>query len=257
MSWASRRRGVYSLGVFFFFAIVVGVPTMIWLYKSPTCKDGKQNQEETATDKGGPCLLLDVRTLSPHSTLWSRAFLVRGGLYGATAYIENPNRGAGVRSVDYRFGLYDERNVLVAERVGRTYIMPGGITPVFEGAINTGNRTVARTYFEFTSPLVWERMVNTAGSLVIGNKKVTNTNAIPRLTAEVENTSVAATPNPSFVAVVFDTAGNAFAASATTLPRLEEGEKGEIVFTWPDPYPRAVGRIDVLPLLPPLLSPVQ
>ena len=257
MSWASRRRTLYTLGVFFFFAIVIGVPTAILLYEPSTCFDGKQNQEETAIDKGGPCLLLDERTLSPHATLWSRAFLVRGGLYGATAYIENPNRGAGVRAVGYRFGLYDERNILVAERVGKTYIMPGGITPVFEGAINTGNRTVARTYFEFTSPLVWERMVNPASVLTVGNKNVTNVTATPRLTAEVENTSVATISNPSFVAVVFDTAGNAFAASATTLPRLEEGEKGEIVFTWPDPYPRAVGRIDILPLLPPLLSPVK
>lgn len=248
---------MYSLGVFFFFAVVIGVPTAILLYEPSTCFDGKQNQEETAVDKGGPCLLLDERTLSPHAVLWSRSFLVRGGLYSATAYIENPNREAGVRSVDYRFGLYDERNVLVAERSGRTYIMPGGITPVFEGAINTGNRVVARTYFEFTSPLVWERMMNIASVLTIGNKKVANVTATPRLTAEVENTSVAAIPNPSFVAVVFDTAGNAFAASATTLPRLEEGEKGEIVFTWPDPYPRAVGRIDILPLLPPLSAPVN
>ena len=257
MSWASRRRTVYSLGVFFFFAVVIGVPTAILLYEPSTCFDRKQNQEETATDKGGPCLLLDERTLSPHAVLWSRAFLVRGGLYSATAYIENPNREAGVRAVGYRFGLYDERNILVAERVGKTYVMPGGITPVFEGAINTGNRIVARTYFEFTSPLVWERMVNTASVLTIGNKNVTNTTAVPRLTAEVENTSVAVVPNASFVAVVFDTAGNAFAASGTTLPRLEGGERGEFVFTWPDPYPRAVGRIDILPLLQPLLSPVR
>ena len=257
MSWASRRRTVYSLGVFFFFAIVIGVPTAVLLYEPDTCFDEKQNQEETAVDKGGPCLLLDERTLSPHATLWSRAFLVRGGSYSATAYIENPNREAGVRAVGYRFGLYDEHNILVAERVGKTYIMPGGITPVFEGAINTGNRTVARTYFEFTSPLIWERMVNTVSVLEVGNKKVTNIVATPRLTAEVENTSVAAIPNPSFVAVVFDTAGNAFAASATMLPRLEEGEKGEVVFTWPDPYPHPVGRIDILPILQPLLFPVK
>ena len=248
---------MYSLGVFFFFAIVIGVPTAILLYEPSTCFDGVQNQGETAIDKSGPCLLLDERALSPHAVLWSRAFLVRGGLYNAAAYIENPNRGAGVRSVGYRFRLYDERNILVAERVGRTYVMPGAITPVFEGGINTGYRTVARAYFEFTSPLVWERMTNTANVLAISNKKIINTDSTPRLTAEVENTSVAVVRNPSFVAVVFDTASNAFVASATALPRLEDGQKEEIVFTWPDPYPRAAGRIDILPLLPPLLSPVK
>src|SRR3989344_828026 len=140
MSWASRRRTVYLLGIFLFFAVVLGIPTAIWLYEPPTCFDGTQNQGETALDKGGPCVLLDERTLSPSAILWSRAFSVRTGSYNALAYIENPNRDAGVRLVAYRFGLYDEKNVLVAERDGRTFVMPGGITPVFEGAIDTGNR---------------------------------------------------------------------------------------------------------------------
>jgi len=253
MSWASRRRTVYLLGVFLFFAIIVGIPTAIWIYEPPTCFDGTQNQGETALDKGGPCLLLDERALSPHSVLWSRAFPVRGGFYSAVAYIENPNKEAGVRVVGYRFGLYDSQNVLVAERTGTAFIMPGGITPVFEGAINAGNRVVARTYFEFESPLVWERMTNAASVLSIENKNISSVGSVPRLEARVENTSVAVVSDASFVAVVFDTEGNAFAASATTLTRLEAGKKENIVFTWPEPFPRAVGRIDVLPLLPPIL----
>lgn len=254
MSWASRKRFVYGAGVFLFFLVVIGIPVVIWLYKPPSCFDGKQNQGETTVDKGGPCLLLDERALSPSSILWSRAFPVRGGLYSAIAYIENPNNAAGVRSVSYRFGLYDEKNVLVAERLGRMYIMPGSITPVFEGAIDTGNRVVARTYFQFTSPLVWERMKNTAGVLSIGNKVVADESSSPRLAADVTNTSVAVVTKPLFVAVVFDTAGNAFAASGTTLPRLRGEEKEAITFTWPDPFPKAVGRIDIMALLPPALQ---
>lgn len=253
MSWASRRRTIYTLGVILFFLVVIGVPVVIWLYEAPTCFDGKMNQGETAIDKSGPCTLLDARTLQPHAVLWSRAFPVRGGLYSATAYVENPNRGAGVRAVGYRFGLYDARNVLVAERFGTAYIMPGGITPIFEGAIDTGNRTVARTYFEFTSPLVWEKMQNTASVITVLDKNVVDASATPRLTARIENTSVVVLPNPLFVAVVLDTAGNAFAASATTITRLAGGEKGEVVFTWPDPFPHVVGRIDVIPILPPTL----
>jgi len=254
MSWASRRRFVYGGGVFFFFAIVIGVPVAIWIYEPPACFDGKQNQGETAIDKGGPCLLLDERTLQPHSILWSRAFPVRGGLYSAVAYIENPNSDAGVGKVQYRFGLYDERNVLVAERFGKTYIMPGGVTPIFEGGISTGNRLVARTYLELVSSLAWERMRNAASVLSVSGKVVSDTESVPRLTAQIENTSVANVFDPLFVAVVFDTAGNAFASSATTLSRLPASGKAELVFTWPDPFPRVASRIDILPLLPPTLD---
>lgn len=251
MSWALRRKLLYAGGVFLFFAIIAGIPIAIWLYEPPSCADGKQNQGETAPDKGGPCPLLDERALSPVSALWSRAFPVRGGLYNAVAYIENPNEAAGAHAVEYRFGLYDERNVLVAERKGVTFIMAGGITPVFEGAIATGNRAVARTYFEFTSRPAWERLDNPADSLLISNKTIEAPDSAPRLSAKVKNASVAPAIDPSFVAVVFDTAGNAFAASATTLQRLAPNEEKEIVFTWPDPFTKVAGRTDVIPLSQP------
>ena len=252
MSWAARRRAAYIIGILLFFGVVIGVPLAFSLYRSPSCTDGKQNQNETDIDKGGSCPLLDERYLSPESVLWSRSFLVRGGNYSAVAYVENPNKEAGVRSVSYRFGLYDSNNILVAERRGTTFIMPDGITPVFEGAIDTGNRAVARTYFEFTGPLVRERMMNAAGVLSINNKAVSSADSAPRLSATVTNTSVAAVVNPSFVAVISDAAGNAFAASATTLARLSPGARGQLIFTWPDRFTSAVGRVDIIALMPPL-----
>ena len=258
MSWASKRRTTYLGSIFLVLAILIGIPLAVWLYEPASCFDGKQNQEETAIDKGGSCRLLDEQTLTPYSVLWSRSFQVRApgqtndATYSAVAYIENPNEGAGVQQVGYRFGLYDERNVLVAERLGTTFIMPSGVTPVFQGAINTGNRAVVRTYFEFTGPLVWERVVNAASVLTVSNKIVTNTSETPRLTALVKNGSVTDIIRPSFVAVAFDTAGNAFAASETLLSRIDAGEEKEIVFTWPGAFLYAVGRVDVIPLLLPV-----
>lgn len=251
MSWASRRQFSYGTVIVLFILFVLAIPVALWLYEPATCFDSKQNQTETAIDKGGPCQLLDERTLIPHAILWSRGFEVRQGLYSAVSYVENPNAQAGVVQVKYRFGLYDEKNVLVAEREGTTYIMPGGLTPIFEGAIDTGNREVVRTYLEFSEPLVWERMGNRTKELSISNKSITNEAEAPRLNALVKNNAVTGFTNISFVAVVFDTAGNAFAGSETLLPRIAAGETKEIVFTWPTPFDYAVGRVDVLPLLPP------
>lgn len=244
-------RLVYGLGVFLFFAVVLGIPAAIWIYEPPTCYDGEQNQGETAPDKGGPCPLLDERLLNPSTILWARAFSVRGGLYNAVAYIENPNVSAGVRQVRYRLRLYDERNVLVAEREGATFLMPGGVTPVFEGAVNTGYRTVSRAFLALTSGQIWERMENAAKAISVGNLVMQSEDSTPRLEATVRNTSVAPILEPEFVAVVFNAAGNAFAASATTLTRLAPNESARLVFTWPDPFPHVVSRIDVLPVLPP------
>ncbi len=257
MSWASRRRATYLAGIALFFAIVIGVPVAYMLLTvKPTCDDGVQNQGETAVDRGGPCPLLDARALQPHAILWTRAFRVRDGSYNAVAYIQNPNKGAAVRQAHYRFALYDSRNVLVAERSGAAYLMPGTITPLFEPSIDVGMRTVVRTYLEFTDPLVWERADNAALAVSVGNKQLLAVETTPRITAMAENTSVAdiLNPGPSFVAVVFDPVGNAFAASATTLARLDAGVSAPISFSWPDPFPATAGRIDIIPLVPPVRS---
>ena len=252
MSWAARRQTMYATGVFLFFAVLLGGPLAYWYFTiPPTCTDGIQNQGETKIDRGGPCPLLDDDALTSTGLLWTRSFRVRDGLYSSVAYIQNPNPDAGIRSVRYVFKLYDERNVLVTERVGRTYIMPGSVTAVFEGGIDTGSRVVAHTYFEFLQSPQWERLEDTSQVLSVQNSAISDTNTMPRLTATVENTSVKELRDIKLVAIISDPAGNAFTASQTAIPVLGAGEKEEVVFTWPAPFSVTVGRIVVLPLSPP------
>jgi len=252
MSWASRRRGIYLTGAIALLIIVIGIPLTKYSYRSPTCTDGIQNQGETAVDKGGPCPILDERALSPASILWARSFTVRDGLYSSVAYVDNENANAGVRAVHYRFGLYDGSNVLITERTGTMFVMPASITPVYEMNISTGNRTVAHTYFEFSEPLVWDRLKNEAAVIAVNNREMTGVDTAPRLTAIAENVSVAPVSDLSFVAVIFDPAGNARASSETALARLNAGEKQQIIFTWPDRFAGPVGRIDILAVAPPM-----
>ena len=251
MSWASRRRFVYGFGVFLFLMSVVGVPLFLYTYKPASCFDGIQNQGETAPDRSGPCALLDERRLIPYSLQWARGFAVRDGSWSAVAYIENPNPEAGVRAVPYRFKLYDDRNIIVAEREGITYVMPESVTPVYEGAIDTGNRNVARTFFEFGAPLVWERLVHVGRPVTVNGKKVSDVDTMPRVTAIAENTDVFPLRDVEFVATVFDPAGNAIASSRTIIEIMRPGEKIPLTFTWPDPFEYPTGRIDVLPRLEP------
>ncbi|MDO8481494.1 MAG: hypothetical protein Q7S75_00195 [bacterium] len=257
MSWASRRRGLYLLGAFAILAALVGVPIIAHFSQPATCSDGIQNQGETATDKGGQCIVLDERTLAPASVLWARSFEVRQGSYSSVAYIENSNKNAGVRSVSYRFGLYDSQNLLVAERTGTTFIMPDSITPIFEANIDAGNRKVTHTYLEFSESPVWERMKNPATAIAITNREVKTDGEGARAVATIENTLISPLSNASFVAVVFDPSGTAHAASMTSLDRILPGEKQQITFTWPDPFRAQVGRVDMFALVSPVIDKVN
>lgn len=254
MSWASRRRTTYATGVTLFFLIVIGGPAAWWYFSiPPTCDDSIKNQGETAIDKGGPCPILDERMLQPISTLWVRSFRVRDGSYNAVAYIQNPNENAGIRAARYRIGLYDKDNILVAERMGTTFIMPGGITPVFEGAIDAGNRVAVHTYVNFDpASVVWDRLRDPTKAIRVTTTVPTDVGTEPRLTAEVKNTDVSDMQDVAFTAVIFDPAGNAFTASQTLLSRLNAGESQVIVFTWPDPFGIQVGRVDIIPVMKPV-----
>ncbi len=253
MTWATRRRAAYGGGVFLFFFILIATPIAYWyLTIPPTCVDGIQNQGETSPDRGGPCPLLDERMLVPSPILWARSFQVRDGSFNSVAYIQNSNDTAGVQRVAYRFSLYDATNVLVAEREGETFVMPGAVTPVFESGIQTGNRKAVRTYFQYTTTPQWETLRDRSRTVVVNDKELTNPQTEPRLDATVKNTTVRDYTDFVIVATVFDQAGNAFATSQTKIEKLRGGEKRAITFTWPDPFEYAVGRVDIIPVLAPV-----
>lgn len=222
----------------------------------PTCHDGIQNHGETAIDKGGPCLVLNEADLLPYSIVWSRSFPVRDGTYNAVAYVQNPNNDAGVLQANYVFRLYDEQHVLLAERTGSTYLMPGGVTPIFEDRIPTGQRVAAHTSFEFTNkPFVWEKMHSMLSHITVSGLLLSNSATMPLLKAKLTNNGPSNSPDLSVVAVVFDTTGNAINASATLIPSLSPYTTQDIVFTWPLPFSLVVGSTDVLPRAEPELDP--
>ena len=257
MSWASRRRTAYLTGVILFFVVVIGGPVSYWWISSipPACAIGTMRPSGVSS---GPCSELDPMYLQPTAVKWARSFKVRDGSYSAVAYLENPNPRAGVEHARYHMGLYDSGNVLLAEREGETFIMPGGITPVLETGIYTGDRQVVHTYFELTdASLIWKESESPAEKIKISNQSVSTFDSAPRIDAVARNSSLEMMRNISFVTVLFDPAGNAFAASGTALPQLAPGESAPISFTWPLPFAATVGRIDIIPLVLPTAASKQ
>jgi hypothetical protein len=160
----------------------------------------------------------------------------------------NPNQDAWVKSASYRFRLYDAQNLLVGEREGVVTILPGATTPVFEGGIESGSRKATRAFFEFTEPLVWERGEKPFVDIAIGNPTVSS-EGTTRVSVTAQNTGSTVYEHVGFVAVLFDTTGNAFAASKTVRDTIGRKESAELVFTWPTVFEKVPGRIDVLPVM--------
>lgn len=247
-AWARRQQILYGAGVFLFFAVIIGPIVFFALYEPESCFDGKLNQGETAIDRGGPCQLLDENRLQPHAVLWSRTFPVRDGFYNAVAYIENPNQGAGVYDAAYQFKIYDDRNILIAERFGRVPIFPGKVFPIFESRIDTGNRIPVRTFFTFVNDFTWERMEDPTIGISIINEQVSDLATAPRIDAVVRNSTVRTRNDIVIVATLFDSAGNSIASARTLVDRIDPNEERQIAFTWPRAFTANVARVDIVPL---------
>lgn len=252
MSWAARRRLLYIVGILVVLFIVVVLPLATkWYLALPSpCPTGTAR---AAGNTDGPCDYYVEAALQPHSVLWARAFELRPGFYDAVAYIQNPNPTAGVFEAPYQFSFYDSNNVLVAQKSGTTFIMPGSVTPVFLGNISSGNREIVHAAFALGSPLTWQKMKNVVNGISVNGEQASNVSSAPRVTAIVTNTTVTDIQNLIFVAVIYDPAGNAIASSQTALPQgLAAGQSQEVSFTWPSAFPAQVGRIDILPEARPL-----
>ncbi|MBI2047753.1 MAG: hypothetical protein HYT27_01300, partial [Parcubacteria group bacterium] len=213
----------------------------------PSCFDGKQNQDELGVDCGGSCKLLCAFEAVSPIILWSQSLEVESGKYDAVAHSENPNVASGVRAAAYSFKLYDENGILIAERVGKTFINPRERFTVFEGGIETGRRIPVRTFFEFITPLQWVEVTDLAPTLSVQNEVFTNDGGKPKLKAEIINNSLGAIDGIGITAVLYDKNNNVIGASKTAVDELLPQSSKTISFIWPQSLRDETIRIEITP----------
>ena len=236
ISWSLKRRVTYIAIVLALFAAVIGWFLFVGFYEPATCFDGSQNNLESGVDCGGGCEFLCPHEVAESVVLFSRSFEVSNDIYSAVAYVENPNFNIGNESVEYTFKFYDANNLLITERKGRTFIAAGQISPIFEGPIDTGGIEPARTVFEINDNDRWKYVKGVTGSpFIIKNKKLTNAGTLPRVDAQIENTSVDEYEDIEVVTVIFNAQENAIATSRTYIEKLPRKATESMVFTWPEP----------------------
>lgn len=247
--WAAKRQ-LLVIGTFVAIVLVFVVLFAARLLSNPpTCTDGKQNGEETGVDVGGNCPIANPSETRQIVVEWERAFLIADDVYSAAAYFENQNFDVGIPEVPYRFRLYDDENVLIAERIGTTFIGPNQRSVIVETALKTGNREPQNVFFEFLREPVWyftDRKYSTQ-DIVVQEQEMRNVTTAPQLRVTLRNRAEERRQNIDVVAVLYGANGNALSVSQTFIPSMRQNATEEIVFTWPNPFEEPIFRIDVIP----------
>lgn len=231
LSWSGRRQLLYYAVALVLVVVLLFVGYQTFFTAAPTCSDGIRNGTETGVDCGGSCSLVCTAQARAPVILWARAFSSSPQRYIAAAYIQNQNIGAGAKQVHYSFKLLDDKNILVVEREGVADLPPIQTVPIVETNIDIGNRTVARTLFEFTSEPTWNKVSASA----LPQLHITDQNLAgdgTRLVASVVNDSLNDVRGLTVVAVLFDHSGVARAASKTIIEKIARQSSEPIIFTW-------------------------
>lgn len=241
MRWAVKRQLLFALSFLLVALVVLGSIWYFFFYTPPTCFDGIKNQDEKGIDCDGSCkLICEAPRISAQ---WARSVQVAPGVYHAVSMVRNPESGAGTQSLPYTFQLFDEQNILIAERRGFTFLKPGETIPVFEPNIITGERNPARTFIVF-GEATWKAMDRTSTPIAIVSREL-DQQALT-LRADIENTLASAVGPVVLTALLYDVNDILITASQTKVDRIQGRAKETVVFTWQTVFSRPVVRTEIV-----------
>jgi hypothetical protein len=246
-SWGAKRKTLYVVVSIILAGGIVAALFFGVFYKKPTCFDGKQNGTESGIDCGGACRkVCEAESVAP-KILWARAFQTSPGVYNVAAYIENQNINSTAKDVPYIFRLFDEQNILVYERKGKTDIEQNNSFVVFEPNINTGNRNAKYAFFEFEKAPNWQRVSAEIATkdLKIRSQKLEENTTPVRFEAIILNSSFESISDIEAVAVLYNAEGNAIAVSRTVLDGIPAEDEITATFTW-NSLPERATRYEVI-----------
>ncbi len=248
--WSRARKRIILAIVLFFVIVLIGIPFYFLFYQTPTCSDGAKNGDETGVDCGGSCQRLCTAESLPLVLQGDpRVLEIAPNVYEVVAIIENPNATADVYRALYTFKLYDaSSNIEVKVIEGSTYIPKGSTFAIFEGPFTVEPGVVPRrAVLEWDrSSIVWRKNTEYEPELVVRDKKLSKEDTSPRLDAVVENNSLERVSNIDFITFISDENGNIFAASKTFVDDLLPGESMPIIFSWPRPFAKKAGNINII-----------
>ena len=220
---------------------------------APTCFDGVKNQNETGIDCGGVCGAC-APTFAPAVDLQIKSTsLVYGGVnsYDVVAQIFNPNAEDGAQSFDYVFTLKDDKDVVLVERHGTEFALPGETKYIAETQLES--QTVPKKIsFVITNP-VWKHFVGgyqEKPSINVYSKsysQITSGAGFGEATGLMVNESPFDFVNIKIKVILFDGNDKPIAVNSTELQTVKAGERRDFRLVWPTAFPGEVMRMEAEP----------
>lgn len=246
-SWAVQKRLSVVLIIAAAVLTLVALILIPLLYESPSCTDGKQNQDERGVDCGGTACayLCQSDTLSP-SIRFARVLSV-GARTDVVAFIDNRNALAEADNVPYVLELFDANGVSVGRKEGYVDLPAGMTVPLYLPGI--GSSGASRAFLTLNEGYRFEEVSERTYVPLAEETSIEDSVTGTRVTAVMRNQQHTPFFNGRYVVVVYDAMGTIIAASQTVVTLIPADGTAEAVFTWPTSFSENASRVEVLPLV--------
>lgn len=250
MNWAVRRKVLIISLIASVLIAIAAATTFAIVYETPTCTDGKQNDDETGIDCGGSCAYQCLVDMERPVVRFARAFSPQPERYDVIAYIDNREATLEVKGMHVTAEIYDINRVLLETRKTIVDLPAGGTAPIYIPEAYRGGAPVGQVFIEIDdASLKFYAPKKKPVVPVVTNIETQNTDA-PRIRATLMNPTAFPIYDVRPVATVFDQAGNAIAASQTLVTMIGGQGEAQALFVWNVPFIEPPARVEVLPVVP-------
>lgn len=258
MSWAARRRFLILLTIGAIVVAFLSIVLISSIYKTPSCSDSVQNQEENGIDCGGPCEYLCASEVQPPIILFTKVIDNGEGRIDVIAMVENKNVGAAAKNIPYSITLYDNNQLFIQKIEGTFDLPPNAIEPIYISGVasdlsgQAGEQKVTRAFLEIDSsaPKWFEMTVDSRVIPKVLSAVQSDTSSAPRVEAVLSNPSSFPLSDIKVVALVYDTNKDVIAVSKTVIPIISALGQSVATFTWNSAFDGTLDSIKVIPIIP-------
>jgi len=252
MSWAANRRFLILLIIG---AVIVAFLTIVLIttvYKTPSCTDGIQNQDETGVDCGGSCQYLCTAEVQPPTVLFTKILDNDSGRTDIIALIENKNADVAAKNVPYRITLYGDNQLFIQEINGTVDLPPGATIPIYLTGVTSGEQKIKSAFLDISASAPrWFSLPSSSRIMpTVLHTSQNDSATFPRVETILANPSSAPMSNVQAIVLVYDARKDVIAASKTIVSLIPPRGQATAVFTWNNAFVGIPVSIEVVPIIP-------
>lgn len=252
MDWATRRKFLYSISLLVFCSISSLYFLKDYIFKSPTCFDGKRNGYEIGVDCGGTCSLKCVQEVTPLTSLWAQSIMTSSSTYDLVGMVSNKNIDNASRYLDYTFTVFGDAGSVLAVFNGRTSAPIDGDFPITMQNVHISGAPVSTLLELHDQPHYSVPARPSVPTLNITGIRYEGGN-VTRVYAIVKNTKQVVLNTIPVKVILFDINDNAYAIGDTIIPHLDKEGVEDISFVWPYGFKNNPTKIRIYPILDPFV----